>query len=216
VRKEVAMGMEAETEEQKPLGLVWLNCPHPVVSSGLETALAGMGARIHHGKVLEGANPSLVVLCPSEEEDIAEMVGHFVSRAAGAPVVVLGLSADLRLARRVMRAGARGFLHAQMPPEQVAHALSVAVRGEVVLTNDLLRDLATEEEPRSDLNRLTSRQQEILRLLSEGLSNAEIARRLYLSESTVKQHLSGAYKVLKVKRRTQAAAIFRRVEFGQD
>ena len=103
-----------------------------------------------------------------------------------------------------------------MPPEQVAHALSVAVKGEVVLTNDLLRDLATEEETRSDLAGLTSRQQEILRLLYEGLSNAEIARRLYVSESTVKQHLRGAYKVLKVERRTQAAAIFRRAEFGQD
>jgi DNA-binding NarL/FixJ family response regulator len=215
VLKEVAMGMEAETDEQKPFGLVWLYCPHPVVSSGLETALAGMGARVHHGKVLEGANPSLVVLCPCEEEDIDETVDHFVSLAAGAPVVVLGLSADFRLARRVLRAGARGFLHAQMPLEQVVHALSGAVKGEVVLTNDLLGVLTTADEPRSDLAELSSRQQEILGLLSEGLSNAEIAKRLYLSESTVKQHLSGAYKVLKVERRTQAAAIFRRGEFDQ-
>jgi DNA-binding NarL/FixJ family response regulator len=204
----------AETEEQEPMGLVWLECPPPVVSLGLEKALLGVGAHIHRGKDAEGSNPSLIVLCPSEKEDIAELVGRFVSRAAGAPVVVLGLSADLRSARQALRAGARGFLHAQMPPEEVAQALSAAKRGEVVLTKDLLKDLAVEEDPHSDLARLTSRQQEILGLVSEGLSNAEIARRLYLSESTVKQHLTRAYKALDVKRRVQAAEIFRQAGVG--
>jgi DNA-binding NarL/FixJ family response regulator len=210
------MGIAFKTEGQEPLGLVWLECPPPVVSLGLEKALLGMGARIHRGKAPEGSNPSLIVLCPSEKEDIAERVGRFVSRAAGAPVVVLGLSADLRSARRALRAGARGFLHAQMPPEEVARALSDAKRGEVVLTRDLLKDLVDEEESSTDLAGLTSRQQEILGLVSEGLSNAEIARRLYLSESTVKQHLTRAYKVLDVKRRTQAAETFRRAGVGSN
>jgi DNA-binding NarL/FixJ family response regulator len=196
------------------MGLVWLECPSPVVSLGLEKALLGAGARIHRGNAAEGANPSLVVLCPNEKEDIAELVGRFMSRAAGAPVVVLGLSADLRSARQALRAGARGFLHAQMPPEDVVQALSAAKRGEVVLTKDLLKDLAVEEVSHSDLSGLTSRQQEILELVSEGLSNAEIARRLYLSESTVKQHLTRAYKVLDVKRRVQAAEVFRRSGVG--
>ena len=44
----------------------------------------------------------------------------------------------------------------------------------------------------------------------EGLSNAEIARRLFLSESTIKQHLRAAYKVLEVNNRTEAANLFRR------
>lgn len=208
------MGIASRTEEQEPLGLVWLECPAPVVSLGLEKALLGRGARIHRGLPAEGRNPSLVVLCPGEKEDIAERVGRLVSRAAGAPVVVLGLSADLRSARQALRAGARGFLHAQMPPEEVARALSEAKRGEVVLTRDLLKDVTVEEEYHSDLAGLTSRQQEILGLVSEGLSNAEIARRLYLSESTVKQHLTRAYKVLDVKRRVQAAEIFRRSGVG--
>ncbi len=204
------MGTSFKTEEQEPLGSVWLECPPPVVSLGLEKALHCMGAHIHRGKAAEAFDPSLVVLCPDGEEDITERVDRFVSRAPGAPVVVLGLSADLRLARQALRAGARGFLHAQMPPEEVARALSAAKRGEVVLTGDLLKDLMVEENTRSDLTGLTSRQQEILGLVSQGFSNAEIARRLYLSESTVKQHLTRAYKVLNVKRRIQAAEIFRR------
>lgn len=181
---------------------------------GLEKALLDMGARIRHGKDAEGSRPSLVVVCPSEEEDIAERVGRFVARSAGAPVVVMALSADLRLARRALLAGARGFLHAQLPPENVGRALLEAKAGEIVLTGDLLQRLADEEGSPSDLDGLTSRQQQILGLVSEGLSNAEIARRLYLSESTVKQHLTRAFKVLNVRRRIQAAEIFRRAKTG--
>lgn len=208
------MGIAVKTEEHESLGLVWLDCPAPVVSLGLEKALVGMGARIRRGRDVEGSYPSLIVVCPCEGEDVAEQVGRFVSRSPGAPVVVMGLSADLRLARRALLAGARGFLHAQMPPDQVVSALSEAKRGDVVLTGDLLTDLADLEGTPSELAGLTSRQQEILGLVAEGLSNAEIARRLYLSESTVKQHLTRAFKVLNVRRRIQAAEIFRRAGGG--
>lgn len=208
------MGIAVKTEEHEPLGLVWLDCPAPVVSLGLEMALLGMGARVSRGRDVEGFRPSLIVVCPCEGEDVAEQVDRFVSRAGGAPVVVMGLSADLRLARRALLAGARGFLHAQMPPEQVVRALSEAKRGDVVLTGDLLADLADLEGTPSELAGLTSRQQEILGLVAEGLSNAEIARRLYLSESTVKQHLTRAFKVLNVRRRIQAAEIYRRAGAG--
>ena len=60
---------------------------------------------------------------------------------------------------------------------------------------------------------LTPRQREILGLVCEGLSNAQIAERLFLTESTVKQHLYGAYKHLKVRNRVQAAR-FVRFPFG--
>jgi DNA-binding CsgD family transcriptional regulator len=61
-----------------------------------------------------------------------------------------------------------------------------------------------------DLAALSARQREILGLVVEGMSNAEIARRLFLSESTVKQHLRGAYKLLGASNRTEAARLFRR------
>src|SRR5215211_6347352 len=53
------------------------------------------------------------------------------------------------------------------------------------------------------------RQREILGYVVEGLSNAEIARRLYLSESTIKQHLRAAYKLLEISNRTEAAKLIR-------
>ncbi len=57
--------------------------------------------------------------------------------------------------------------------------------------------------------KLGSRKVEILEMVVEGLSNAQIAKRLYLTESTVKQHLRAAYKALGVKNRNQAAALLR-------
>jgi DNA-binding NarL/FixJ family response regulator len=84
------------------------------------------------------------------------------------------------------------------------------LRGEVVVPRELLRELLREDPPVDLSSVLGPRKQEILELVTKGLSNAEIARHLYLSESTVKQHLRGAYKALGVKNRTEAAKVFRR------
>jgi DNA-binding NarL/FixJ family response regulator len=63
----------------------------------------------------------------------------------------------------------------------------------------------------ADLTVLTSRQREIMGLVGEGLSNAQIAQRLFVTESTIKQHLRTAYKALNVRNRVQAARLLREV-----
>jgi DNA-binding NarL/FixJ family response regulator len=65
------------------------------------------------------------------------------------------------------------------------------------------------DDQSGDLAGLSARQREILGYVVEGLSNAEIGRRLYLSESTIKQHLRAAYKLLGVSNRTEAAKTMR-------
>jgi DNA-binding NarL/FixJ family response regulator len=87
--------------------------------------------------------------------------------------------------------------------------LAVVARGELVAPRELLRYLLNEDVP-ANLGALSARQREILGYVVEGLSNAEIGRRLYLSESTIKQHLRAAYKLLGVSNRTEAANLFRR------
>ena len=67
--------------------------------------------------------------------------------------------------------------------------------------------LSQNENPK--IGDLSLRQREILEMVVEGLSNAQIAGRLYLTESTIKQHLRAAYKVLGVRNRTQAAKVMR-------
>jgi DNA-binding NarL/FixJ family response regulator len=66
------------------------------------------------------------------------------------------------------------------------------------------------KERRLDLSKLGARRVEILEMVAEGLTNAQIARELYLSESTIKHYLRTAYKALGVKNRKQAARLMRR------
>ena len=95
-----------------------------------------------------------------------------------------------------------------MGPEQIVRAVRRASEGKTVISEEMLEKLiAQEESTAEDLTVLTPRQREILGLVVEGLSNAQIAGRLFLTESTVKQHLRVAYKLLKVRNRIQAAKL---------
>jgi len=125
------------------------------------------------------------------------------------PIVVFGTHLNLPLARDALRAGASGFVHAGMTPDQLLRAVAVATKGELVAPRELLGYLLDQDEP-SNLDDLSARQMEILGYVAEGLSNAEIARRLFLSESTIKQHLRAAYKLIGASNRTEAAKLFRR------
>ncbi len=192
----------------KPLGLVWINCdPHSVVSIGLRRTLEER-ARVGMGRQNSGDAPSSIILCSDDPEGVFDSVGHTKEQNPEASILVFGLHEDLPLARAALRAGARGFIHAGMRPEQLIRAVEVAAEGEIVAPRRLLEYLINHEE-HTDLGALTARQREILSLVVEGLSNAEIGKRLYLSESTIKQHLRAAYKTLNVSNRTEAAKLIR-------
>ena len=158
----------------------------------------------------QDAAPSVVVYSPAGENELASEVQRLKELAPEAAIVVFGALVDVSLARAVVQAGAKGLLHAGMPPEQIVRALEKAHEGEEVLPRGLLRELVSEmlaKERGPDLSGLSARKVEILELVTEGLSNAQIAKRLYLTESTIKQHLRSAYKTLGVKNRNQAAQV---------
>ena len=112
-----------------------------------------------------------------------------------------------------LQIGASGFLLKTAPPEDLLTAVRVVSRGEALLSPSVTRRVIQEvtrhqrRAPRSpDLDRLTQRELEVLRLLAEGRSNAEIAAELYLSEATVKTHLQHLYEKLGVSERAAAVA----------
>jgi DNA-binding NarL/FixJ family response regulator len=140
-------------------------------------------------------------------KSLSEGVKQVREANPGASVLVFGLQLDLPLARAALRAGAHGFIHAAMRPEQIVRAIEMVAEGEIVVPRELLGYLVAKDS--ADLNVLSARQREILKLVGEGLTNAQIAKELLLSESTVKQHLRAAYKVLGVKNRTEAAKLIR-------
>jgi DNA-binding NarL/FixJ family response regulator len=106
-------------------------------------------------------------------------------------------------------AGASGFLLKDVEPNDLIDAIRVVAAGNSLFapaaTRHLLARFAPKgsKEPRS-LGDLTERETETLRLLASGLSNAEIARQLYVSETTVKSHVSAVLRKLKVRDRVQA------------
>ncbi len=115
-----------------------------------------------------------------------------------------------------IRAGASGFLLKDVEPDQLVDAIRVVARGEALLapsvTRRLLDRFASELAPASAspppaLETLSNREREILRLVAGGLSNAEIATRLVLGETTVKSHVSSVLRKLGLRDRVQAVVL---------
>jgi DNA-binding NarL/FixJ family response regulator len=193
------------TSAANPLGLVWVVTSYPLVAAGLEKALEGK-ADVRIGGDSVAGSPSCVVLyADGMEEGLVDGMGRVRGLYPGVPLLVFGPRLDLALAWAALKRGADGFVHAAMDREQVAKAVEVAEKGELVAPRELLRHLVTHQEKGPDVGALSPRQREVLALVAEDLSNAEIAGRLYLSESTVKQHLRTAYKLLGARNRTEAA-----------
>jgi DNA-binding NarL/FixJ family response regulator len=199
--------MQSVSKERKPLGLLWIVCSYPVVAEGLARILEGE-AQVYRSRKAPVESPSSVVLCIGSVEGLSENIKHIKSMYPEASILIFGLYQDLALARSALRLGARGFIHAGMKPSQIVRAIEVAANGEIVAPRQLMEYLIAYEDP-VDLDSLSTRQREILGFVVEGLSNAQIAKRLYLSESTVKQHLRAAYKLLGVSNRTEAAKLIR-------
>jgi DNA-binding NarL/FixJ family response regulator len=198
---------EATLVGDELLGLVWIDCSYPVVAAGLKEAIEGR-ARVHIGQTAptDAEIPVCAVFDTSGTESISEGIERIRGVNPDIPILVFSLHVDLPLARAALRHGARGFIHAGMELDQIARALDVAHRGEIVAPRKLLEHLLVNDGP-TDLDALTVRQREILQLVAQGLSNAQIAKSLFLSESTVKQHLRATYKVLGVSDRKEAARL---------
>jgi len=114
-----------------------------------------------------------------------------------------------------LRAGASGFLLKDVPADQLAHAIRVAAAGEALLapsvTRRLIAAFARPAAPApvtvAGLSELTPRELEVLTLLAEGLSNAEISTRLFVGEATVKTHVARILTKLGVRDRVQAVIV---------
>jgi DNA-binding NarL/FixJ family response regulator len=110
-----------------------------------------------------------------------------------------------------LRAGASGFLLKDVPPEQLVDGIRAVVSGESLLAPSITRrmievylDRPQPGPPSAAIGSLTPREREILVLLARGLANAEIAERLFVSETTVKTHVARVLMKLGLRDRVQA------------
>jgi DNA-binding NarL/FixJ family response regulator len=127
---------------------------------------------------------------------------------AGRPetaVLVLTSFSDRPRILGAIEAGACGYLLKDVAAEEVAEGIRAAARGESPLDPRAARTILTAQAEPDPAEQLSAREAEVLDLLVEGLPNKLIARRLEISEKTVKTHLTAIFRTLGVTDRTQAA-----------
>ena len=131
----------------------------------------------------------------------------------GVKVLVLTTYDDDEWVFDAIRAGASGYLLKDTPRQEVVKAIKGTVAGksfvDPAIAGKFLNQVVEKQSQPSSLitDKLTGREVDILRLLARGLNNADIAKRLHLSEGTVRNHVSAIFAKLDVSDRTQAAVI---------
>jgi DNA-binding NarL/FixJ family response regulator len=121
-----------------------------------------------------------------------------------------------------LRAGASGFVLKDEPPEQLLSAIRVVAGGEALLspaiTKRVIKQFArfARPEPPRQLGELTERELDVFRLIARGLSNSEIGRELYISDTTVKTHITHILMKLNLRDRVQAVVLAYEVGLFRD
>lgn len=141
-----------------------------------------------------------------------------------AKIIMLTVSEDDEALFEAIRAGADGYLLKDLKVNQLFDAIESVMRGEAPLsgaiTAKILRELqhpaSTHSTPQGLIESLSEREIEILTLVGQGLSNKEIAERLFISESTVKNHLRTILDKLHLRNRIQAAIYAARIGLVKD
>ncbi len=112
-----------------------------------------------------------------------------------------------------LRAGASGFVLKDDPPEQLIAAIRTVAAGDALLSPSITHSVISQfaqirrPAPPTELEELTSREMEVFRLIARGLSNAEIGEQLFISDTTVKTHVTHVLQKLNLRDRVQAVVL---------
>ncbi len=165
-------------------------------------------------EVLDGTACDVLLLDLQMERWALDDVGQLATRTK---VIVLTASESVENAITAMQLGARAVVQKRFAVETLIEAIHAVAAGSVWMPPTLQAEVAARWAV-SDPKRLTSREAEIVRLVATGLRNAEIAKRLSITEATVKTHLNNVFEKLEVRDRTELAvyALRHRLVAGQD
>lgn len=194
---------------------------HPVVRAGMVAMLSEEAGLEIVGEAANGAEalgliprlrPDVVLMdLRMPVMDGTEATARIIGQPDAPQVLVLttyDTDADII---RAVEAGARGYLLKDAPPRQIAEAILRAARGETVLAPTVAAKLADRMRAGHEEPELTARETEVLALVAQGQTNAEVGRSLFIGEATVKTHLLRAFAKLGVNDRTAAVtAAYRR------
>jgi DNA-binding NarL/FixJ family response regulator len=145
--------------------------------------------------------------------DGLEATRRILARDSNARILILTTFDLDEYVYEALRSGASGFVLKDDPPEQLIAAVRVVADGEALLspaiTKRVIKQFARipRPEPPRQVDELTERELDVFRLIARGLSNAEIARELYISDTTVKTHITHILLKLNLRDRVQAVVL---------
>jgi DNA-binding NarL/FixJ family response regulator len=125
-------------------------------------------------------------------------------------IAIISATEDAASVRSALDAGAVGYMPKTSQPKVLADALRLILEGGIYIPPQGMEESPRKSASMADLG-LTERQGEVLKLVAKGLPNSEIARKLAISENTVKQHAHSAYRLLGVSSRTEAMVVLARL-----
>jgi DNA-binding NarL/FixJ family response regulator len=203
---------------------------HPVFRDGLQTVLAD-DPGITVVAAVDGGEAAVAAVAASRPHVVLmdlhmpgvggmEATVRICAREPHPAVVVLTMSEDADSVFAALRAGARGYLLKEAGAEEITRAVRAAARGEAVfgprVADKVLAFFASAGRTAAAVPfpQLTDREREVLALVAEGADNATIARRLVLSDKTVRNHVSACLTKLQVATRAEAVAAARDAGLG--
>ena len=181
-------------------------------------AATGAGGAEEAAGLLAGGGFGVVLLSlttPGSLEICRQVVA-----GSGAGVIALGVTGDEDEAVACAEAGVTGYLLRHETYDALVSVVAAAGRGEITCPRSvaaaLMRRMGRDRDavPRTGTSRLTAREREILGLIDQGMSNKEIADRLFIEVRTVKNHVHNLLEKLSVRRRGEAAAVLRGMHRG--
>jgi DNA-binding NarL/FixJ family response regulator len=159
-------------------------------------------------------NPSVVLMdIRMPELDGLQATRQILAADAGARILILTTFDLDEYVYEALRAGASGFVLKDDPPEQLLEAIRLVAGGEALLspsiTKRVIKQFARipQPAPPPELEQLTERELDVFRLIARGLSNAEIGQELYISDTTVKTHITHILQKLNLRDRVQAVVL---------
>ena len=182
------------------------------LSQSAGISVVGMAAEVEAaGELIERAQPAVVLLDPATDPD-GTLVRRIVARAPGTRIVALGIREVEQDVLHCARAGMTGYVPRDGSIAELVSAVESAARGELRCSPRIAASLfhrvarLSEEQERAAVAPLTPREQEILALIDQGMSNKQISRRLRIEVPTVKNHVHNLLRKLQTSRRALAAA----------
>jgi len=188
---------------------------HVIVRNGLEQLLAttedielvGMAANgLEALDLVAATQPDVVLMDLSMPVmDGCEATRRIVAAHPDVRVLVLTSFSDNRRILEALKAGATGYLLKHAGPDELLNGIRAAAQGDSPLDPKAARAMLESNRATRRRPDLTSRELEVVRLVADGAANKQIARRLGITERTVKAHLTNIFSAIGVASRTQAA-----------